>query len=362
MGFTICILTNSESAPRTRFRIYPSHGQRSSFLHTAPNTLVELHPCTMQPQCDSLSLCLGTDTKCADPHPIQMAPSKRRAGTTPQERSAKRMQSAHSSATILDVLSSGSTPSASPSNASPESSPMHQSRPVLLRHHDQGLRQTSPEQLLEIKISNVISSMCSCSSKQSSDGTAWATVGWHSAMQTDQLQRAREDGCQTVATLSCISLVSMRTAAHAMLLWTSFLKAFAADFEKQPLPGAGACPTSNQDQFDSVEDATAFILMVPIACFQLACKTWETFAPRSSELISLLKDDSLTLGQVETCFSTHLLLEAELLVLTVLGWDITMMLPVDNIERLLDNHPLMPPNGIVALVKAFSHPDKGMPD
>lgn len=287
-----------------------------------------------------------------------MAPSKRRAGTTTQERSAKRMQEAHSSAAIHDVLSSGSTPSASPSNTSPESSPMHNSRPVLLRHHDQGLRQTSPEQLLEDKINNVITSTCSCSSKQSSDGTAWATVGWHSAMQTDQLQRAREDGCQTVATLSCISLVSMRTAAHAMLLWTSFLKAFAPDFEKQPLPGA--CPTSNQEQFDSVGDATAFIHMVPIACFQLACKTWETFAPRSSELISMLKDGSL--GQVtpkETCFSTHLLLEAEAFVLTVLGWDIIMMLPVDNIERVLDNHPLTrTPDSIVALVKAFSRPCK----
>jgi len=312
----------------------------------------------MQPQCDSLSLYLGTDTKRADPHPIQMAPSKRRAGTTPQERSAKRMQSAHSSAASQDVLSSGSTPSASPSNTSPESSPMHNSRPVLLRHHDQGLRKTSPEQLLADKISNVIKSTCSCSSKQSSDGTAWATVGWHSAMQTDQLQRAREDGCQTVATLSCISLVSMRTAAHAMLLWTSFLKAFAPDFEKQPLPGA--CPTSNQEQFESVGDATAFIHMVPIACFQLACKTWETFAPRSSGLIAMLKDGSL--GQVapkETCFSTHLLLEAEVFVLSVLGWDIIMMLPIDNIERILDNHPLTrTPDSIVALVKAFSRPDK----
>ena len=128
---------------------------------------------------------------------------------------------------------------------------------------------------------------------------------------------------------------STRTFAHAMLLWNVFLDARS---------DSGTNPTPLHQQFGASPDLhfllpstplTDLLPNVPMACFQLACKTWESFAPRSQDLVNLAID----YGATATRCSTRLLRDGEHSILSALRWDICMMLDTDQMEMLLNLQP-----------------------
>ena len=156
-----------------------------------------------------------------------------------------------------------------------------------------------------------------------------------SADHAEAMRLAREKGCGILAMISCRIPASMRTFAHAMLLWNVFLDARS---------DSGTNPTPLDQRFGAAPDLH-FLLPstpladllpnVPMACFQLACKTWESFAPRSQDLVNL----AIEKGVDATRCSTRLLRDGEHSILSALRWDTCMTLTTDQVEKLLDLQP-----------------------
>ena len=77
----------------------------------------------------------------------------------------------------------------------------------------------------------------------------------------------------------------------------------------------------------------------PLACFLLACKSVETFAPRVMDVVDMYNKLNMIWGGC----SVGMLCEAERSVLTTLGWDINLVTGIDILHKLLsfaDPQPL----------------------
>ena len=184
------------------------------------------------------------------------------------------------------------------------------------------------------------------------------------SLNAEELQRVRKDGCKLVAMISsCQPQVSMRTIVHAMLLWNTFLDAVSTT----PAPHWPHKPCLSRDREckDRERDIMALDPTVPTACFQLACKSCEVFAPPLTHLVRVLHQcQRVGIHAADSSFCStdpRLLYEAELNVLSALGWDITMTPTLDQVEMLLDSHfqtdsPDTRHNMVVTLFKAFSSP------
>jgi len=187
------------------------------------------------------------------------------------------------------------------------------------------------------------------------------------SLNAEELQRVRKDGCRLVAMISSyIPQVSMRTIVHAMLLWNTFLDAVSTT----PAPHWPHKPCLSRDREckDRERDIIALdptVPCIPTACFQLACKSCEVFAPPLTQLVRVLHQCQHVgihvAGSCSCSTDPRLLYEAELNVLSALGWDITMTPTLDQVEMLLDSHfqtdsPDTRHNMVVTLFKAFSSP------
>jgi hypothetical protein len=184
------------------------------------------------------------------------------------------------------------------------------------------------------------------------------------SLNAEELQRVRKDGCRLVAMISSYQPeVSMRTIVHAMLLWNTFLDAVSTT----PAPHWPHKPCLSRDREckDRERDIIALDPTVPTACFQLACKSCEVFAPPLTQLVRVLHQCQrvgIHAASSSSCSTDpRLLYEAELTVLSALGWDITMTPTLDQVEMLLDSNfqtdaPDARHNMVVTLFKAFSSP------
>ena len=184
------------------------------------------------------------------------------------------------------------------------------------------------------------------------------------SLNAEELQRVRTDGCRLVAMISSYQPeVSVRTIVHAMLLWNTFLDAVyttpAPHWTHKP------CLSRDRECKDRERDIIALDPTVPTACFQLACKSCEVFAPPLTQLVRVLHQCQRVgihaAGSSSCTTDPRLLYDAELNVLSVLGWDITMTPTLDQVEMLLDSHfqtdsPDTRHNMVVTLFKAFSSP------
>lgn len=173
----------------------------------------------------------------------------------------------------------------------------------------------------------------------------------------EELLRVRVDGCRLLAMLSSyIPQVSTRTIVHAMLLWNVFLDAVST----RPTPHRLHEPCLSLDNADNHvnmdRDISTLNQAAPTACLQLACKLCESFAPSFTHLIKILHHCQGSAGS-SSC-SPHLLFEAELSILSTLGWDVTMTTTLDQVEMLLDCHFQTDDRHdiVVTVFKAFSSP------
>jgi hypothetical protein len=153
-----------------------------------------------------------------------------------------------------------------------------------------------------------------------------------------------------------------------MLLWNTFLDAVyttpAPHWTHKP------CLSRDRECKDRERDIIALDPTVPTACFQLACKSCEVFAPPLTQLVrvlhecqrSVVKHVGIHAAGFSSCSTDpRLLYDAELNVLSALGWDITMTPTLDQVEMLLDCHfhtdsPDARNNIILTLFEAFSSP------
>ena len=160
-----------------------------------------------------------------------------------------------------------------------------------------------------------------------------------------------QEGCVVIEMAShyfeMVSQTSRLIRVHAMLLWNAFLdrddEIWTYLFTHSQKPEAGT-PEAFYD------DRHAILNMVPIACFQLACKLCGGhgfIAPRSSHLMGVATDiwqqlqgQGVTITETINHPSVRLtghcvLFKAELRVLAALDWDITMVLEIDQAENLV---------------------------
>jgi len=160
-----------------------------------------------------------------------------------------------------------------------------------------------------------------------------------------------QEGCVVIEMASqyfeMVSQTSRLIRVHAMLLWNAFLdrddEILTSLFTHAQKPEAGT-PEAFYD------DRHAILNMVPLACFQLACKLCGghgCIAPRSSHLMGVATDIwqrlqglggtiTETINHPSVRLTGHcVLFKAELRVLTALDWDITMVLEIDQAANLV---------------------------
>jgi hypothetical protein len=178
-----------------------------------------------------------------------------------------------------------------------------------------------------------------------------------------------QEGCLVIEIASLFSQyfetasqISRLTLVHAMLLWNAFLD---RDSRPKPEPPALLLSTLHPYPWDSEagpesqEAHTIRFIMVPLACFQMACKFWGgegSIAPRSSDLMDLatnirqrLQGLGVTITETMHDPRVHLtgrvskaelqvlppLCKAELEVWTALDWDICILLEINQAENLV---------------------------
>ena len=233
-------------------------------------------------------------------------------------------------------LGTVTTPEVSPSRKCPQPQPQHVVRETHIQEPscpDHHVLAVQALQVIQERLRRIIIA----TSEQFTAQTVSAASSTR-PLSTQELQRVREHGCRVLAQLSCCIPVSTRTLSHSMLLWFTFLDR-ALDSCTSSL-ATGARHTNGNG-------STYLGLVVPMACFQVACKISESFAPRSSDLVYLEKagwfafDDECggIQAAVSPCSSTSLLLQEEHNLLFALEWDVTMTSSLDQVEHLFDSHP-----------------------
>ena len=153
----------------------------------------------------------------------------------------------------------------------------------------------------------------------------------------EEIQHARESGCRILVRVSTCIPVSTCTLAHAMLLWNVFLDARAELIAANSRPLDQRFAASADLLFLCPSTSFAHLVpSVPLACFQLACKTNETCAPRLQDLVGVANAYP---GASDMPCSSSLLCEGENSVLSALRWDTCLTPFVHEVERLLDIQP-----------------------
>ena len=227
------------------------------------------------------------------------------------------------------------TPEASPSRTCPQPQPQHVLRETHIQEpscQDHHVLTVQALYVLQERLRRIIMA----TSEQFTAQTVSAASSTR-PLSTQELQCVREHGCKVLAQLACCIPVSTRTLVHSMLLWTTFLDR-ALD----------SCASSQAaGERHTIGNGSTYLgLVVPMACFQVACKISESFAPRSSDLVYLERagwfafDDEYGIqAAVSPCSSTSLLLQEEHNLLFALEWDVTMTSSLDQVEHLFDSHP-----------------------
>ena len=139
-----------------------------------------------------------------------------------------------------------------------------------------------------------------------------------------RLQNMRDRGNFVLALMNNAFKVSARSYVLASNIFDKFL---------------AACVREAQDPDRDCHDDTRFScrVQIPVACFVIACKFVETFAPALRDCAGLIKDGC----------TAHDIAGAELTVLATLGWDVNIVTGVDILHKLLS----FVPQRIVARLK-----------
>ena len=140
-----------------------------------------------------------------------------------------------------------------------------------------------------------------------------------------RLQNVRDRGnCALALMKDAYKFISVRTFVLASNIFDKFLSAYVREA---------------QDPDTDCHDDTHFSckIQIPVACFLIACKFVETFAPALRDCARLVKHDC----------TAHDIASAELTVLATLGWDVNIVTGVDILHKLLS----FVPQPIVARLK-----------
>ena len=137
-------------------------------------------------------------------------------------------------------------------------------------------------------------------------------------MRPDQAHRIRDVGLAILVMASKSFDVSPRTFVLAVAIFDKHLKAtIAIEMPDEPRPDTAAS-SRRHPNFE-----------LSLACFMMACKFVETFAPRLTDLV----------GVVEHRCSVSDVKDAEMTVLGALGWDIGLVTGLDILHKLLSYAP-----------------------
>jgi hypothetical protein len=137
-------------------------------------------------------------------------------------------------------------------------------------------------------------------------------------MRPDEVQRIRDVGLAILVMASKSFDVSPRTFVLAVAIFDKHLKAtIAIEMPDEPRPDTAAS-SRRHPNFE-----------LSLACFMMACKFVETFAPRLTDLV----------GVVEHRCSVSDVKDAEMTVLGALGWDIGLVTGLDILHKLLSYAP-----------------------
>jgi len=135
--------------------------------------------------------------------------------------------------------------------------------------------------------------------------TETTTSSLHLTMNRDQLNRKRDIG------LSMLVMASnaFNTSTHTFVLASSIFDRFLAKTVMVE-PSLIKAPLATQYSLNCNTSMQA--IEMPLACFIMACKFCETYAPRLTDVV----------GAVKNCCTVQQLREAEIQILACLNWDI----------------------------------------